>query len=580
MFAKTMNCSTAVQRLLGRALLALGGLGAVLAAQAAVPGITGNTVSPSTSTFNLTAQTASLTMPDGQYLYSWGYGCVAGSAVSYAPFAGSCNTMQVPGPTLIVTEGQTVTVSLTNNLPTPAGNTSILFPGFNVSTSCNAASPAGAQGLLTCEAANGQTVTYTFTAGSPGTRAYYSGTQSDLQVEMGMYGAIIVLPASVPAVCGSLGVSPSASTGLPVTNPGANAKARAAHGEVEFRLAAAAYNHPEACYDREYLFQLAELDPSIHTQALAQVNDPARTAACATSPGSPLCSLDVQTEPYHPSYFLLNGRSMPDNMDVFYGPQYPNQPYNSNPHIHPGELMLLRVIGQGRWQHPFHEHANHVRILAYDGNLVLSPGMVTVQGVSTPVPGLAGAPKYTTPTTPGVAFDGIFTFTGRGLNWDMFGHHPGAGTANGELPCIPDVNGFNTGGATTSGLTYPSGYDVTAAANYYEWCADHNKPVQSAPFGDVATGGPMSLPDPSSFKQGPWYSGTPYFGPDAMARAVGQTGTSLPNSIQANPPSEAGWAFMWHSHNERELTTNNIFPGGFLDMMLVDSREFVIDETQ
>ena len=40
--------------------------------------------------------------------------------------------MQVPGPTLIVTEGQTVTVNLTNNLPTAAGNTSILFPGFQV----------------------------------------------------------------------------------------------------------------------------------------------------------------------------------------------------------------------------------------------------------------------------------------------------------------------------------------------------------------------------------------------------------------------------------------------------------------
>ena len=44
-------------------------------------------------------------------------------------------------------------------------------------------------------------VTYTFTATTPGTRAYYSGTQGDLQVEMGLYGAIIVLPSSVPANC-------------------------------------------------------------------------------------------------------------------------------------------------------------------------------------------------------------------------------------------------------------------------------------------------------------------------------------------------------------------------------------------
>src|ERR1700752_4360325 len=93
-------------------------------AQAAAPGITG-------PNFNLTAQPAYLSQPDGQSVYSWGYGC-ATAPTGYAPFTGFCNTMQVPGPTLIVTEGQTVTVNLTNALPSSAGNTSILFPGFNV----------------------------------------------------------------------------------------------------------------------------------------------------------------------------------------------------------------------------------------------------------------------------------------------------------------------------------------------------------------------------------------------------------------------------------------------------------------
>ena len=60
---------------------------------------------------------------------------------------------------------------------------------------------------------------------------------------------------------------------------------------------------------------------------------------------------------------------MPDLMDPNYAAEYPHQPYNGNPHMHPGELTLIRTIGQGRWQHPFHEHANHVRILARDGNL-------------------------------------------------------------------------------------------------------------------------------------------------------------------------------------------------------------------
>jgi hypothetical protein len=35
---------------------------------------------------------------------------------------------------------------------------------------------------------------------------------------------------------------------------------------------------------------------------------------------------------------------------------------------------------------------------------------------------------------------------------------------------------------------------------------------------------------------------------------------------------------MWHSHNEREITTNNIFPGGMMTMMLVDPWVFSINE--
>src|SRR5947209_2891327 len=82
-------------------------------AYAAAPGITG----PS---FNLTAQPAYLTQPEGQAIYSWGYGCATGSKPAFAPSTittGSCNTMQVPGPTLIVTEDDVVTVKLANGLP-------------------------------------------------------------------------------------------------------------------------------------------------------------------------------------------------------------------------------------------------------------------------------------------------------------------------------------------------------------------------------------------------------------------------------------------------------------------------------
>ena len=100
-----------------------------------------------------------------------------------------------------------------------------------------------------------------------------------------------------------------------------------------------------------------------------------------------------------------------------------------------------------------------------------------------------------------------------------------------------------------------------------------------APFGDVGAGGPATLPDSNILTNGAWYGGSPYLGPNATVRAVGPTGTTPPSGTIANSPTgEAGFAFMWHSHNEREITTNNAFPGGMMMMMLVDSREFQINE--
>ncbi len=499
MSATKMTKSILIARLLLAPAMALF---LAAAAHAAVPGITGGSLTTGTgATFNLTAQPAFLNQPDGSSVYSWGYGC-NGSPSGFAPAAisgATCPTMQVPGPTLIVTEGQTVTINLTNNLPTAAGNTSILFPGFQVCTGtisggvCTPNPANGVAGLLTQEAPSGGTVTYRFVASSPGTHAYYSGTQGDLQIEMGMYGAVVVLPVSVPAAC---------KAGLPLTNPGGNAAAQAFWGETDFRLSQAAFDNSKTCYDREYLFQWAEMDSRIHAQALAQV-----TALNSCSAGAPGCSLNVPTEPYHPAYFLINGRSMPDLMDANYAAEYPHQPYNGNPHMHPGEMTLVRTIGQGRWQHPFHEHANHVRILARDGNLILAP-----DGTN-----LAGQLMFNTDTTPGEAFDGIFYFTGRGLNWDPYGHHPGdTNDPSASLGCSPDANGYNTG--------------TPKAINYFEWCQDHNKPLEVAPFGDVAAGGPATLPNPNIFTNGAWYGGTPYLGPDARA-----TRSAGPNPAICSP---------------------------------------------
>ena len=512
---RTTNAQGTIMKLLSISALAAGALLAISTANAAVPGILpaggGNLTAP--ATVALTASADYSSPPDGAMIYSWGYGCTTGSVPgtqtvkSYSTTsthgpAPSCPLMQLPGPTIILTEGQTVAVTLTNNLPKAAGNTSIIFSGFNVTTSGIGA----VAGLRTQEAVNGGTVTYTFTATKPGTYAYYSGTQSDLQIEMGLYGAVIVVPAAVPTAC-------TKTIG-------------------EFALANAAYDNNFSCYDREYLFQFAEMDSMVHDQVLQQVN------ACALLPLNAQCpQLAVTMEPYRANYYLINGRSMPDLMDTPFAAAYPHQPYNGNPQMHPGENMLMRVVGQGRWQHPFHFHGNHARVLARDGNMLLTD-LVPVLGSP-----LAGPLLFTIPTVSGQSVDAIFNWTGQGLNWDVYGDQEG--------PATPGVK------HTCNSLSIASpGFDPTT----HEYCPDHGKPIPATP------------PDPQVVANGQWYGGTPYLG------LSGFNPVNLPpGTLNQNPG--AGYAYMWHSHNEREITTNDVFPGGMMMMMIVEPYNWPIDET-
>ncbi len=78
---------------------------------AVVDGVTGTTVA-GTTTFALTAKAGRISIPDGSQNYLWGYADGAGPA-------------QYPGPTLIIDQGATVTVNLTNQIPTIPGNTPV-----------------------------------------------------------------------------------------------------------------------------------------------------------------------------------------------------------------------------------------------------------------------------------------------------------------------------------------------------------------------------------------------------------------------------------------------------------------------
>jgi hypothetical protein len=281
-----------------------------------------------------------------------------------------------------------------------------------------------------------------------------------------------------------------------------------------------AYNHAGTNYDREYLFLLSEIDMDIHQAAELQ--------AGGTGP------IVLPADPYHSEYFLLNGRAAPDTMAAAGDALLPSQPYNSFPRMHPGERLLLRVVGAGRQMHPFHTHGNHARVLARDGRLLLS---------ATDPLQLAGPELFTIPSVPGQTVDAVFQWTGKALGWDMYGHTAGDG-----------MGGCNDNVDNTTGAATPDGYD-DGGANKWEWCEDHRKPI------------PVTLPALSSLAFGGFYSGSPY---------LGALGSLPPGEGGLNP--DAGFAYMWHSHNAIEQVNNDVFPGGMMTMLIIEAPSIPISE--
>lgn len=389
--------------------------------------------------FTLCAKDGYISTSDGNSIYFWGYGTNNGPA-------------QYTGPTLIANQGDVVTVTLNNYLPVPV---SILFPGHKV------VAVGGSAGLLAQEAPAasgglpGGPVTYTFTAAEPGTYLYHSGTRPDLQIEMGLVGALIVRPT----------------------------------GFDPMGMMWRAYEHHDSMFDDENLFLLTEMDENIHDQVELQVKDNRPVA--------------VDTAKWYPVYWFINGRTGPDTMFPAYAAYLPTQPYNCMPMFHPGQKTLLRVIGGGRDPHPFHHHGNHSRIIARDGRLLSS------------APG-AGADLsqqvFTIASVPGGTIDALFSWTGEKLGWDAYGHSP-------SDPLQP-----------------------------FEYEPDHGKPF------------PVMLPPDQDLTFGQMFGGSPF---------IGLPSTLPPGQGGFNP--SGGFMFMWHSHSEKEICNNNIFPGGMLTMVLVEA---------
>lgn len=257
-------------------------------------------------TFHLETATGHITTPDGNSIFMWGFRPVGGR-------------FQVPGPVLCVNEGDTVTVSLTNSLSEPA---SIVFPGQS-GVHAEMASGTGNPGLFTLEANPGETVRYRFVAREPGTYLYESGTNPEKQVQMGLYGVLVVRPSLGPEY---------------------------------------AYDDPSTRFDpeREFLIVLSEIDPGFHRR------------------------VELGREPslgaFDDDYWLVNGRSFPDTIADNGASWLPSQPYGALVRVEPYDPAtnpypaLIRYVNAGMVNHPFHPHGNHLRVIARDGRLLRGPG--------------------------------------------------------------------------------------------------------------------------------------------------------------------------------------------------------------
>src|SRR5258705_7765650 len=292
-------------------------IGAVLV----IPVSTGQAASPpsgldcassSSNAFSLTAAGGYISTPDGNSIYMWSYGLSGGS-------------FQVPGPTLCVTSGVTVTVVLHNTLAEP---TSIIFPGQRQvrgdgrPVQPEVDSTGNLTSLTNSAAANTGSVTYTFVAGAPGTYLYQSGTDVQKQVQMGLYGALVIRPAG--------------------------------HPDQE-------NNRPDSAFDpgHEYLYLLSEIDPDLHLAVER------RRAYDFTK--------------FRARYFMINGRSMPDTLAPNHAEWLPNQPYGALIHVRPYDAAtnrmptLIRYLNAGSINYPFHPHGSDEQLIPRDGHPAQGP---------------------------------------------------------------------------------------------------------------------------------------------------------------------------------------------------------------
>ena len=303
------------------------------AASAAPPTGIACTSAGTNPTFTLEAKSGYIQLPDGNTMYMWSYAMGGGA-------------FQHPGPVLCVNQGDTVTVILNNSL---TEDVSIMFPGQeNVLANGVPAQPqfdgtSTLTSLTNVAGKNGGSMTYSFVASSPGTYLYESGTNPQKQVRMGLFGALVVRPSTVP----------SGATGTPAPGDFVN-------NRVDSRFTTGAmFSTTEPLVNEEYMVLLSEIDPYLN-QAVES-------------------GLPFNPNNYRPRYWLINGRGFPDSIadndaswlpDQPYGALARIHPFDANSHPYPGAIRYLNV---GTEEFPFHPHGNNGLVIGRDGRALEGP---------------------------------------------------------------------------------------------------------------------------------------------------------------------------------------------------------------
>jgi FtsP/CotA-like multicopper oxidase with cupredoxin domain len=331
---------------------------------------------PGDAHYVLTAKDGYILTPDLDSVYMWSYANGSG------PF-------QYPGAMLCVNEGDTVTITLQNQLPVPTslnviGMTGETFSGVDAADNTAFSGPATPNaddlkaGNLMPSVAAGAAGTYTFIAAHAGTYLYESGTSPQLQDQMGLVGALIVRPCTDSST--GVACTPATTAGNRVLHPDYvydPSETGWAPGQITPSTIASGVSNGMSTQfdpDREFLHLLSEVDPDIHLCfEEARQSEPPSTAdptfASRCNPIKAPYTYDMTA--YKARYFFINGRAFPDTVDANDAEHLPSQPYSALVHVVPRNVndlapALIRYLNAGPVAYPFHPHAQHEAVVGMD----------------------------------------------------------------------------------------------------------------------------------------------------------------------------------------------------------------------